>query len=150
MKKAKNKLYLPHILEKYNSWEKLLKYEEEFLFKKLRAKADTTFNKRIRERDKWQGCVSYGANKCKNLVEHACHRIEAWRWSHRRDEKNVHWGCSTCNGYNVREHIMYYDQWIINKYGKKRAEEQLFKKNKVKPSIDDLLKIIDKYKILSK
>lgn len=133
------------ILNKYEAWDRLLKYEEEYLRKKLRDKADSIFNSWIRDRDKWLWCVSYGAGNCKNCVEHACHRIEAARYSHRRDENNVHWGCSTCNWYNKREHIMYYDQRMISKYWKKWTEKQLFIKHKIKPSIEELLAIINKY-----
>ncbi len=114
----KKKLNLTVILHKYESWDRLLKYEEDYLRKKLRAKADSAFNAWIRDRDKWLWCVSYWASNCKNCVEHACHRIEAARYSHRRDENNVHGGCSTCNGYNKREHIMYYTSWMEHTYGK--------------------------------
>lgn len=144
--KEKQKLRLDIILKKYLDWESLFKYEEVYLWKKLRDNADTVFKKRIRDRDKWKWCVSFGANACKDKVEHACHRIEAWWFSHRWDEDNVNWWCSTCNWYNKREHQMYYDLWIVNKYWKEWAEKQLFEKNKIKPTIDEMLAIIEKYK----
>lgn len=134
------------ILNKYKSWDKLLKYEEEYLRKKLRSKADSVFNAWIRDRDKWLWCVSYGASNCKNCVEHACHWIEAARYSHRRNEDNVHWGCSTCNWYNKREHIMYYTSWMEKRYWPEWVTKQQQIKNKIKPDIDELLSIIDKYK----
>lgn len=139
------KLNLKVILNKYKSWDKLLKYEEEYLRKKLRSKADSVFNAWIRDRDKWLWCVSYGACNCKNCVEHACHWIEAARYSHRRNEDNVHWGCSTCNWYNKREHIMYYTSRMEKRYWTEWVTKQQQIKNKIKPDIDELLSIIDKY-----
>lgn len=145
MKKDKPKLHLTTLINKYKQWEKLFLYEEKYLRKKLRDKADVVFKAWIRKRDSWQWCVSHGASSCKNKVEHACHWIEAGWYSHRRDEKNVHWWCATCNGYNKRDHILFYTLWIENKFWKEWVEMQQRNKNKKKPKIDDLLEIIEKY-----
>lgn len=143
--KKKPKLHLTPLITKYKSWEKLFLYEEKYLWKKLRDKADVVFKSWIRERDSWCWCVSFGAYKCKNKVEHACHWIEAWWYSHRRDEKNVNWWCSTCNWYNKKEHDIFYTLRIEDKYWRDWVDEQQRNKNKKKPKIDDLLEIIEIY-----
>lgn len=138
------------IINKINSWEKIFKYEESYLWKKLVKKLDEVFNKFIRERDMSNNCVSYWAESCKNLIQNACHRIPCERYSHRRNENNVNWWCSSCNGFNKQEHQKYYTIRMINRYWQKNIDTMLREKNKIKPDIDYLIKMIEVYENKSK
>ena len=60
----------------------------------LLKKAQTVFNKFIRERDKDKPCITCGRYK----IEHACHFYSAGHYSALRfTEDNVHGGCLQCN-----------------------------------------------------
>ena len=144
-KKSKPKLNIRTILKKYHSWEKLYKYEEDYIIKKLISKADMVFGAFIRKRDIRKWCVSYGAEWCQNKVEQCCHWIgRAW-YSHRWDEDNCFWWCVSCNCYHQEEHKLYFTKKQIEIHWIERVREQLKNRDKKKPSIDKLLSVIKKY-----
>jgi hypothetical protein len=134
------------LIDKFLSWERLLKKEETRLWKYLRDKADTVFSIWIRNRDKKKDCITKDVPTCKHKIEHNCHWIERWRYSHRRDEKNCYWWCSSCNTFHEWEHKIYFTNFMIKTYWQERVDKQLRQRNKKKPSISELLKIIETYK----
>lgn len=127
------------LLKKYLSWEKLLKKEESTLWKKLVEKADKLFSIFIRNRDSI--CVT-----CWWPVQHNAHWISRGYYSHRWDENNCAGACAYCNTYNQEEHKVLFTVYQTKKHWQKWVDKQLLNKNKVKPTIDDLLAIIEKYK----
>ena len=141
--KSKN---LTKILNKYKRWEKLFKYEEDYIIKKLIEKADIWFWRYIRYRDRRDWCITNTVDWCSNKVENACHWIGRAYYSHRRDENNVYWGCVSCNAYHQQEHWMALTIKMVQKFWQKRVETQLKNRHKKKPTIDKLLEIIDYYK----
>lgn len=137
------------LLAKYHSWEKMTKKEETALWTKLRDKADKVFKAWIRKRDEGKNCVSYWAMNCKNKIQNACHRIWCERYSHRRDEKNVVWWCASCNGFNKSEHEKFFMIYQIKKHWQERVDLSLKNRNKIKPRIQDLIDIINKYSLVN-
>ena len=135
------------LTKKYLAGEKLLKKEQDYLWKKLRDKCDVVFSKWIRNRDKNKDSISYWAYNCDNKIQNCCHWIPREWFSHRRDENNCAWGCARCNGFNKQEHITIFTSNQIKKFWQDWVDEQLFKRNKIKPSIDELLEIIKTYTI---
>lgn len=133
------------LLQKYRSWEKMTKKEETELWQKLRDRCDQVFSVRIRNRDKWKDCITSQVPACHHKIEHNCHWIERGWLSHRRDPENCYGGCSSCNTYHEWEHKIYFTKFMIEKNWKERVDKQLFERNKKKPSIDELIEIINKY-----
>ena len=136
---------LTRILNKYRRWENLFKYEEDYLRKKLIEKADLWFSRFIRRRDKDSWCITNSVSWCSNKVENACHRLSRWRYSHRWREDNVFGWCVSCNAYHQQEHWAVLERIQITKYWMDWVVEQYDTRNKKKPTIDELLAIIDKY-----
>jgi hypothetical protein len=64
------------LTKKYLAGEKLLKKEQDYLWKKLRDKADKVFSKWIRNRDKKKDCITSDVPTCKHKIEHCCHFID--------------------------------------------------------------------------
>lgn len=122
--------------------EKLTKKEETYVWKKLIDKADQVFSIFIRTRDKKRWCIT-----CWWPVQHNAHRIDRAWYSHRRDEKNCAWACANCNTYHSEEHKIRFTIYQIKKNWQDWVDEQLRIRHKKKPKIDDLLKIIEKYKV---
>lgn len=139
------KLDIRTLTNKYKSWEKLFVYEENYLWKKLVEKADDTFSRYIRTRDRWNDCITSGVDSCSHKIENACHKIPRWRYSHRWNENNVYGGCISCNAYHPQEHWSEFERVLIKKFGIDWVEEQDRIKNKIPPTIDELLAIIEKY-----
>lgn len=133
------------LLIKYKSWERLLKKEETKLRKQLRDKADQVFSIWIRNRDRSRDCITKEVPTCKHKIEHNCHWIDRGWYSHRRDENNCYWGCSSCNTFHEWEHKIYFTKYMIQTFWQDWVEEQLKNRNKKKPSIDYLIQIIEKY-----
>jgi hypothetical protein len=70
------------------------KPKKQLTLPKLLKKAQDTFNKYIRERDKDECCITCGKYK----IEHACHFYSAGHYTGLRfNEDNVHGGCLQCN-----------------------------------------------------
>ena len=134
------------LFEKMDSWKKLTIKEHKWLFRNLVKEADTLFNSYIRERDQSKGCVSYWADNCKNKAQNACHFIPCEYYSHRWDESNVYWWCANCNWFNKQQHQQYFTYKLIDMYWKNWVNKLQSSKNKIKPTIDELLTIISKYK----
>ena len=134
------------LLKMYYSWVKLTKKNEIILWKKLRDKADQVFSLWIRERDKKNWCVTKEVSACQNRIDHNAHWIERWRYSHRWNEENCSWACCSCNTYHEAEHKIFYTMYQIKKHWQERVDEQLMIRHKKKPTIDELLHIIKKYK----
>lgn len=130
------------LLAKYHSWAKMTKKEENALRKKLRDKADQVFSLRVRTRDKDKWCVT-----CWWPVQHNAHRIDRWWYSHRWSEDNCCWACVNCNTYHAQEHWMRFTIFQIKRFGQERVDKNLFERNKIKPRIDELLSIIEKYSL---
>ena len=132
------------LLEKRKT-ERLLKKEETRLWKKLRDKADEVFSKFIRKRDIKKWCITKRIERCTNRIQHNCHWIGRGWYSHRWDELNCNWWCASCNTFNQEEHKVEYTRIMVNRHWIDWVEKQLFEKNKIKPSIDELIEIIKKY-----
>lgn len=142
----KKRMNAGKLLKKYLAGEKMTKKEIDYLWKKCRDKADQIFSQWIRNRDKHNGCITKEVSACQNSVDHNCHWIERWRYSHRRDEENCFWWCVSCNTYHEAEHKIFFTMYQIKKHWQEWVDEQLFKRNKKKPTIDELLEIIKKYR----
>ena len=102
------------------------------------------FNKWIRERDKYLGCISCGAE-----VQHAGHYFSQGHFSSLRyDEANVNGQCLRCNNF-MHGNLIRYRQGLVNKIGEERVLLlEAFSRHAVKKwSRDELNDIISKYKI---
>ena len=112
---------------------------------KLLKKAESVFNKWIRERDKDKGCISCGGS-----VDHAGHYFPVGGHSGLRfNEINVNGQCVGCNTYK-HGNLIYYRDGLVRRYGLFETEvwEQECMSNKVnKWSRTELNEIIEKYKI---
>ena len=133
------------LIKKHLSWEKMYKYEEDELRDKLRDKADTIFAKYIRTRDRNKDCITHDVDTCSHKIENACHCISRGWYSHRRDENNVYGWCVSCNKRHAQDHWSCFKRVMIDKFGIEYTDEQERIKNKIPPTIDELLEIIDKY-----
>lgn len=79
---------------------------------KLLAKAQTVFNKWIRERDKHRGCIS-----CGGPVEQAGHYFSQGHHSALRfNDYNVNGQCIRCNMF-LHGNLIKYRQGLVKKYG---------------------------------
>lgn len=146
--KAKKKTKKPNkknLLEKMKT-ERLLKKEEIRLEKKLINDADYRFGKFIRERDRRKDCVTSELETCEHKIQNCCHRISRGRYSHRWDEENCAGGCVSCNKYHAQDHWACRERNEIREIGMERVDHQNLIKHKRKPSIEELLQIIEKYK----
>ena len=152
---SKQKTDLRILLKKYLNKEKIFKYEEDDLFKKLVEKADITVGNYIKKRDEkdwWVLCVTNRLDRCMKKVRYGssecqcCHWIPRAYFSHRRDYNNLAWWCTCCNYFNQEEHKTEYTVIQTKNFWKARVEKQRYSKNMKKPSIDLLLEIIEKAK----
>jgi hypothetical protein len=111
---------------------------------KLLKKAQTIFNKWIRERDKEKSCIS-----CGGKVEQAGHYFSQKNYSGLRfDETNVHGQCVRCNMY-LSGNLIEYGMGLVDRYGT-TYHIGLLKKGRFKTpkkwSREELIEIIKKYK----
>ena len=109
----------------------------------LKAKAQTTFNKFIRERDRDLGCIS-----CGGKIDHAGHYFSSGHYSALTfDEDNVHGQCLKCNNF-LHGNLINYRMGLVERYGDKFVIKLENKsKNKLyKYSREELQDIINKYK----
>lgn len=110
---------------------------------KMLAKAQTVFNKWIRERDKEKGCIS-----CNGPVEQAGHYFSQGHHSALRyNEMNTAGQCIRCNMY-LSGNLIKYRQGLVKRYGEKevlRLEQMAEIHRKWKWERFDLENIIIKY-----
>lgn len=110
---------------------------------KLHSKAQLIFNKWIRERDKYLGCISCGAE-----VQHAGHYFSQGHYSFLRyNEYNVNGQCLRCNNF-LHGNLIRYRQGLVERIGEDEVKLlEAFSKNAVKKwSREELNEIIEKYK----
>jgi len=110
---------------------------------KLKAKAQSTFNAFIRNRDKELGCIS-----CGSKIDHAGHYFSSGHYSALTfDETNVHGQCLKCNNF-LHGNLIMYRIGLVERYGDKYVIKLESKsKNKVyKYSREELQDVILKYK----
>lgn len=150
-------------LRKYERWEKLYLKEEQVLEDYLIWKADSLCSKYVKYRDskRWKlsmiVCITHKADWCQVNIDptnndqcNNCHWIGREWYSHRRKLFNCNAGCISCNAFHKEAHKQEYDAVMINRYWHECYNKFWTSKNKIKPSIDDLLSIIDDYeKLLS-
>lgn len=112
---------------------------------KLLQKAQTVFNKWIRERDKYNGCIS-----CGSVVEQAGHYFSQGHHSFLRySEINVNGQCKRCNMF-LSGNLIRYRQGLVKKYGLEaveRLEQGADIRKACKWSREELETIIKKYKL---
>ena len=111
---------------------------------KLKKKAQETFNKWIRERDKNLGCISCGAS-----IDHAGHYFSSGHHSALTfDEQNVHGQCLRCNNF-MHGNLVYYRMGLVNRYGDEYVKDLERKNKRVTKKWDrfELEDIINQYKI---
>jgi hypothetical protein len=111
---------------------------------KLKKKAQDIFNKWIRNRDKYERCIS-----CNGPVEQAGHYFSSGHFSALRfNEMNVNGQDIRCNMF-LNGNLIYYRQGLVRKYGvdavnelEKKAEVRTYKWSRT-----ELEEIIQKYKL---
>lgn len=134
-------------LEKAKQWKakkKLLKNELETL-PELMKKAQTIFNKWIRERDKDKPCISC-EKPLGNKYDAGHYFSMGGHKSVTFDEANVHAQCVTCNQYK-HGNLLNYQIGIQQRIGADRLIELHAKAHEVKKwTKDELKEIIKKYK----
>jgi hypothetical protein len=84
---------------------------------KLKKKAQDTFNKWIRKRDKDKGCISCGAS-----IDHAGHYFSSGHYSNLTfNEVNVNGQCLRCNNF-LHGNLINYRKGLIQKYGEDKIK----------------------------
>ena len=134
--------------QREKQWQKLTKKMETERFQYLVKELDRVFSIYIRNRDRNNTCVTFWVRWCHNKIQHNCHFIGRWYYSHRRDEDNCFWGCWYCNTYAQEEHKIQYTIFMIKRFGSWYVDEMLLKRNRSKPSIEFMRNKIDYYKAL--
>ena len=115
---------------------------------KLTAKAQTIFNRYIRERDSdggWFTCISCGQTKDSTQMD-AGHYVPVKGSSALRfDEYNVNGECKGCNGFN-EFHLIGYRKNLIDKVGERKVMELESQFRLIKKwSRTELNEIIERY-----
>lgn len=156
MKKSKRpRLHAPTIFKKYQNWDVLFKYEEEYLRKKLRKEADDTFSAYIRARDSdhagYIKCVTCDRRvfwKGGKHTANACHWIGRDCYKYRWDEDNVYWGCAYCNARDKQRHQQMFTIFMTDKFGIEKVRQMKVDEDSINevPDIEDLIAIIRKFK----
>ncbi len=154
VRKKRPVMFFAKLMESYRAWNKMYKYEEEKLKKYLVAKLDKMVSEIVRSRDCAWGstkCWSYkSCSSCLWMIRYStsvcAHWIDRWRWSHRRDFRNVFATCSWCNdpAYDAVIHkteLQFKIEWI---YGRDTVREMRTSKTKEKPSLSELVELYDK------
>jgi hypothetical protein len=116
---------------------------------KLTAKAQTIFNRYIRERDSQDGyfnCISCGQTKTTDLMD-AGHYVPVKGSSALRfDEYNVNGECKACNGFD-QFHLIGYKRNLMDKVGERKVMELEQQHRLIKKwSRTELNEIIERYK----
>lgn len=111
---------------------------------KLLKKAQTVFNKWIRERDKNSGCIS-----CRSQVTEAGHYYSQGHHSSLRfNEVNTNGQCTRCNCF-LHGNLIHYRNGLIERYSKQQLDllDSIGTRDKFKKwSRFELEEIISKYK----
>ena len=96
--------------------ETIKKYEK-YSIAELKKKAQTVFNKFIRERDKDNGCISCNTGR----VQNAGHYLSQGHFSALRfNEDNTNGQCIRCNMY-LHGNLIHYRTNLIEKIGEERV-----------------------------
>jgi len=116
---------------------------------KLKAKAQVSFNKYIRDRDsegEYFTCISCGKPLPIKKMQ-AGHYFPVRGFDHMRfNEDNVSGECQSCNGFN-KAHLIGYTWNLIDKIGNKRYDElRKISQIKTKLSYAEVEEILLKYK----
>lgn len=119
-------------------------------FKYLIKELDRLVSIFVRKRDKDKWCITFWTTWCKNKVEHNCHFIWRAYYSHRRDERNLAGGCSSCNVYHQEEHKIIYFQKMVSMYWIDVVNEMIWSRNKIKPDVEWMKEKIQYYRNLNK
>jgi len=156
MKKKTKKVrqHWPSLLKQYQSWEKLFKYQEDYLWGRLRDECDKYFSLFIRKRDADSGWYVYCVDWCGKRVKrddwdqcNNCHFIGRDCYFYRRDETNCHWGYSYCNAFDKQRHQQWYTVFMVKTYWIDKVDEMRFQEKQPHrdPSMWDLIEIREKY-----
>ena len=121
-----------------NAWQKLTKKMEDDMESHYISKLDEVFARFIRRRDRRNDCITNKVKTCSHKIENCCHFIPRWRYSHRREERNCSGGCVSCNKYHQQDHWQEYMLVMVEKHGAWFIREQMFKRHKIKPSVERL------------
>jgi len=112
---------------------------------KLTKKAQTVFNKWIRNRDQNNGCISCGAQ-----ITEAGHYLSAGHYSALRfNEMNTNGQCVRCNRF-LSGNLIHYRQGLVKKYGENNVlmlENSVAVRSVKKYSRLELEFIITNYKV---
>lgn len=135
------------VLEKYKETWKLLKKEEEFLFKRFRDKNDYLAQKKSKLIDfNWkERCKCVSCDKIMYRSEaNGCHWIDKGRTGNywcRWDDWNIRAWCTDCNNYNKERHKSNYTAYMTRRYWQERVEEKLYQERQInkKPHWTDLM-----------
>lgn len=145
------------IIKRFRNKEKILKKEEDWVWKKIRDDNDYLAQKKAKDIDfkvsNWIvlkiQCVS-----CPKQIYYEeaqwCHWIDKWSkwgWNYwcRWQEWNIRAWCIKCNNYNKESHQRNFTVYQVKKYGKERVDEMLQETFKVhkNPSLYDILEAND-------
>lgn len=143
------------ILQKYLETWKLLKKEEDRIFKWLRDKNDYLAQKKAKiiwfAGKTFCKCVS-----CDKMMQrheaNGCHFIDKWRtgnyWCRWKEWCIFPW-CTDCNNYNKERHKANYTIFMVKKYWLEQVEKRLHQEKQInkKPHWTELL---ETYKELKK
>lgn len=127
------------LLEKYKTTWKLLKKEEDFLFKWFRSKNDYLAQKKAKLIDfNWKSkCKCISCDKIMSRSDaNGCHWIDKGRTGNywcRWDERNIRAGCTDCNNYNKERHKSNYTAYMTRRYWQERVENKLRQERQVNP-----------------
>lgn len=126
----------------------LIKVKKILSLNKVRDKAQSEFNKWIRSRDQFKGCISCKSGK----VEQASHFYSAGQFTSLRfNEDNVHGSCLRCN-YFLSGNLLPYRQALLKRIGQQRLnllESSATRQRVYKWSRLDLEFIYEHYKELN-
>ena len=145
-KKPKRRLDIRVVFAKHESWEKLFKYEEDYLRKKIIEKNDNLCSWIVRKRDEWKPCVTFRLDVCdkkKRTFKNSqcCHGQRRGYYSSRRDLQNMYAGCANCNCYWYKDHDQGVVTHIIRTHWMETREQIISGQSKRKPRIPELLEI---------
>lgn len=146
-KKAKQWLYKTRQARE-RAWQPLTKSMEAKRLSRHIVELDKRFSKFIRDRDKKKDCITNRVQTCKHKIDHCCHFISRWWYSHRWEEWNCNGWCSSCNAIHQAEHNTEYTMVMVEIHWHSFVRQQLSNRSKRKPKIERLKEKILYYKWL--